>query len=482
MQPAAVDSSSPEADLARRLGLFDITMIVMGGIIGSGIFINPYVVARQVPSTILILAAWAFGGLIALAGAFIYAELSSQTSTSGGQYVYLRDAFHPALAFVYGWALLLVTQSGGMAAVAVTFAKYVCALGQMEANDTVAALLATIVLIALTIINCLGVRAGSTTQNLFMILKLIAIAALVGFGLTVTGAPASAIATPTVVASGGSTSSLPGIWNSLTAFGAALIPVQFAYGGWQTSCFVAGEVREPRKNLPRGLLLGVLGVIAVYLSVNFVCVHALGAQGLGETRTPASAVMRLALGENGARMIAVGIALSTAGFLSQSMLTAPRVYFAMAEDGLFFARLARLNRARVPAFAIALQGTLAVVITLSGRYEQILNYVISVDVIFFALTAATVFIFRSRGKTDAPPVNASPMPVRLAPRTFRVPGHPFTTLFFIVACAGVAFSTLYRYPHNSLIGLGIMLTGLPAYLFWRSQKTPNVEHPTPNIE
>src|SRR5947209_7745839 len=156
-------------------------MLVMGGIIGSGIFINPYVVAQQVPSTILILAAWAFGGLIALAGAFIYAELSSQTSTSGGQYVYLRDAFHPGLAFVYGWALLLVTQSGGMAAVAVTCAKYVCALGQTEANDNVAALLATIVLIVLTMINCLGVRAGSTTQNLFMILKLIAIAALVGF-------------------------------------------------------------------------------------------------------------------------------------------------------------------------------------------------------------------------------------------------------------------------------------------------------------
>jgi APA family basic amino acid/polyamine antiporter len=265
----------------------------------------------------------------------------------------------------------------------------------------------------------------------------------------------------------------------LTAFGAALIPVQFAYGGWQTSCFVAGEVREPRKNLPRGLLLGVLGVIAVYLSVNFVCVHALGAQGLGETRTPASAVMRLALGENGARIIAVGIALSTAGFLSQSMLTAPRVYFAMAEDGLFFARLAKLNRARVPAFAIALQGMLAVVITLSGRYEQILNYVISVDVIFFALTAATVFVFRQRAKTNPSLLKASPTPVRLAPR---IPGHPFTTLFFIVACAGVAFSTLYRYPHNSLIGLGIMLTGVPAYLFWKSQKTPNAEHPTPNIE
>jgi len=345
----------------------------------------------------------------------------------------------------------------------------------MEPNDNVAALLATIVLICLTMINCLGVRAGSTTQNLFMILKLIAIAALVAFGLTVTGASIPGITTPTAVTSGGSTSSTPGIWNSLTAFGAALIPVQFAYGGWQTSCFVAGEVREPQKNLPRGLLLGVLGVIAVYLSVNFVCVRALGPQGLGETRTPASAVMRLALGENGARIIAVGISISTVGFLSQSMLTAPRVYFAMAEDGLFFARLAKLNRARVPVFAIALQGTLAVVITLSGRYEQILNYVISVDVIFFALTATTVFVFRHRAKTNPSLLKASPA---------RTPGHPFTTLFFIVACCGVAFSTLYRYPHNSLIGLGIMLTGLPAYLFWKlqQQKTPNTEHPTPNIE
>ena len=429
-------------------------MIVMGGIIGSGIFINPYVVAQQVSSTILILGAWAFGGLIALAGAFIYAELSSQTSNSGGQYVYLRDAFHPALAFVYGWALLLVTQSGGMAAVAVTFAKYVCALGNLETSDNTAAILATIALALLTLINCLGVRAGSTTQNIFMILKLLAIAALVGFGLSVGGAPATAIAR--------STTSSPGIWNSFTAFGAALIPVQFAYGGWQTSCFVAGEVREPQKNLPRGLLLGVLGVIAVYLSVNFVCVNALGPQGLAQTRTPASAVMRLALGEQGARIIAIGIAISTIGFLSQSMLTAPRVYFAMAEDGLFFSGLAKLNRARVPAFAIALQGALAIIITLSGRYEQILNYVISVDVIFFALTAATVFVFRVRA---GPALNTGEA-------TFRVPGHPVTTLFFITACAGVAFSTFYRYPHDSAIGTGIMLSGVPVYLFWKvRQKT-----------
>ena len=420
----------------------------MGGIIGSGIFINPYVVAQQVPSAILILGAWAFGGLIALAGAFIYAELASQSFVSGGQYVYLRDAFHPALAFVYGWALLLVTQSGGMAAVAVTFAKYSCALGNLEANDNLAAVLATIALVILTIINCLGVRAGSTTQNLFMILKLLAIAALVAFGLTVSARPAAARSTSTVS---------PTLWNSLTAFGAALIPVQFAYGGWQTSCFVAGEVRDPQKNLPRGILLGVLGVIAVYLSVNFVCVHALGPDGLASTKTPASAVMQLALGQTGARIIAIGIAVSTIGFLSQSMLTAPRVYFAMAEDGLFFSSLAKLNSARVPAFAIALQGALAIAITLSGRYEQILNYVVSVDVIFFALTAATVFVFRRQARIETQPM-------------FRIPGHPFTTLFFIAACAGVAFSTFYRYPHNSAIGVGIMLSGIPVYLFWRTRK------------
>ena len=447
------NSILPETHLARRLGLFDTTMLVMGGIIGSGIFINPYVVARAVPSPVLILGAWAFGGLIALAGAFIYAELASQSSVSGGQYVYLRDAFHPALAFLYGWALLLVTQSGGMAAVAVTFAKYLCALGNQEANDNISAIIATVALVFLTIINCLGVRAGSTTQNVFMILKLLAIAALVAFGLVVTRS-----STPTHAEA---TSWAPGIWNSLTAFGAALIPVQFAYGGWQTSCFVAGEVREPQKNLPKGLLFGVLGVIAIYLSVNFVCVHALGAQGLANTKTPASAVMLLALGEIGASIIAIGIAISTIGFLSQSMLTAPRVYFAMAQDGLFFSTLTKLNRARVPAFAIAFQGTLAIVITLSGRYEQILNYVISVDVIFFALTAATVFVFRRRGPDDH--------------RAFSIPGHPITTLFFIAACCVVAFSTFYRYPHNSVIGVGIMLSGIPVYLFWRARQSRSVK-------
>ena len=395
-------------------------MIVMGGIIGAGIFTNPYVVAQQVHTPWLILGAWAVGGLIALAGAFIYAELSSQVTVSGGQYVYLREAMHPLIAFVYGWSLLFVIQTGGMAAVALIFANHVFELLGVHTSEFNAALLGCAALVLLTIINCIGVRAGSITQNIFMILKLLAIAALVVLGL-VLASPAANSTTPVVHAAT--------TWQALIAFGAALIPTQFAYGGWQTACFVAGEVREPRRNLPRGLLLGVLGVIVVYLSVNYVCVQVLGADMLAQTRTPATAVMRLALGNNGARFIAAGIAISTIGFLSQSMLTAPRVYFAMAEDRLFFPQLASLNRARVPAFAIALQGGLAILIALvASKYEQILNYVVSVDVIFFALSAVCVFVFRRR---YAP-----------TPEVFRIPGHPFTTLFFIAACAVITFSLL----------------------------------------
>jgi APA family basic amino acid/polyamine antiporter len=435
---------STEAHLARRLGLFDATMIVMGGIIGAGIFTNPYVVAQQVHTPVLILGAWAIGGLIALAGAFIYAELSSQVSESGGQYVYLREAMHPIVGFVYGWSLLFVIQTGGMAAVALIFANHIFELAGVTGGEWSAALLGSAALAVLTVINCLGVRAGTVTQNLFMVLKLIAIAALVIIGLTFTSAVHP---TPVPVHTHSST------WQLMIAFGAALIPAQFAYGGWQTACFVAGEVRDPKKTLPRGLLLGVLGVIVVYLSVNYVCVHVLGADGLAQTKTPASSVMRFALGDKGGRLIAAGIAISTIGFLSQSMLTAPRVYFAMAEDKLFFRQLASLNRARVPAFAIALQGGLAIVIALvASKYEQILNYVVSVDVIFFALSAVCVFVFRKHR--------------RATEDTFRIPGHPLTTLFFIGACAVITFSLLYKFPLNSAISFGIMLLGVPAYFLW----------------
>jgi len=443
---------APAPRLARRLGLFDATMIVMGGIVGSGIFINPYVVAHQVHTPVLILGAWGLGGLIALAGAFVYAELAARCPEVGGQYAYIREAYHPAVAFVYGWALLLVTQTGGMAAVAVTFARYFLELTRAPLPDW---LVATLALGVLTAINCFGVRAGSTAQSALMVLKILAIAALVGCGWLLVEAPRAAA---------GGALDRPVSLDLLTAMGAAMVPVLFAYGGWQTANFIAGEIHEPRKNLPLGLLIGVGGVIALYLAVNFVCVRALGPQGLASTTTPASEVMRLALGEKGAGLIAVGIAISTLGFLSQSILTAPRVYFAMAEDGLFFKTVAWLHpRTRVPVVAIALQGVLAIVIALSGRYEQILNYVVSVDFLFFGLTATCIFVFRRREAQANPRDAASPVPEEAG---FQMPGHPATTAFFVVACWLVVVNTLYKYPRNSAIGLGIVLAGIPVYFLW----------------
>ena len=445
----ATASKSPK--LARQLGVFDATMIVMGGIIGSGIFINSYVVARQVHTPFLILGVWSAGGLIALLGAFIYAELADRYPNVGGQYAYLREAYHPSIAFLYGWALLLVVQTGGMAAVAVTFSHYFLEITHASVSGQAVAALA---LGLLTIVNCLGVRAGSSVQNALMTLKIVAIAMLVGCGIFFIGAPhrmtAPALDEPVSL-------------NLLTAIGAAMTPVMFAYGGWQTASFVAGEMREPRRDLARGLLIGVCGVVLLYLAVNFAYLYALGPSELAATATPASSVMRLAFGERGAALIALGIAISTLGFLSQGMLTAPRVYFAMAKDGLFFERVAWLHpRTRVPALAIALQGILAVVIAVSGKYEQILNYVVSVDFVWFGLTAASLFIFR--GRTDNDKINSTG---DVSIEGFRVPGHPVTTGLFVAACALTVLGTVYKYPRNSAIGLVIVVTGIPAYFFWR---------------
>ena len=426
--------------LARRLGAFDATMIVMGGIIGSGIFINPSVVARHVHTPALILGAWAAGGAIALLGAFVYAELAALRPDVGGQYAYLRDAWHPAVAFLYGWALLLVVQSGGMAAVAVTFARYARELTGVAVADW---LLATVTLLILTLINCLGVRSGTNTQTLLMLLKLAAIGMLIIAGALLVKPAFAPHAAPA---------------SALMDFAAAMTPVMFAYGGWQTASFMSGELRQPRRDLAVGLLAGVVGVIAVYLLVNIVCLRVLGIGGLAATTTPASAVMRLALGERGAMLIAAGIAVSTLGFLSQGMLTAPRVYYAMAEDGLFFRAIAKVHpTTRVPVVAIAVQGLVAIVIAVSGTYEQILSYVVSVDFIFFGLTGLALFVFRRRLKDASP--------------SFRTPGHPVTTAIFTLACWIVVAGTVVRSPVNSAIGFGILFAGLPAYLFWQTRQS-----------
>jgi APA family basic amino acid/polyamine antiporter len=409
-------------------------MLVMGGIIGSGIFMNPAVVAQQVHSRALILGAWIAGGLIALLGAYIWAELAARRPDVGGQYAYLRDAFHPLLGFLYGWVLLLVIQTGGMAAVAITFARYTNELLQLHAPDW---LIATSALAALTIVNCCGVRSGGRTQSILMLLKIIAIGTLVVCGFIARKGSAQ----PAIV------------HDSLSDFGAALVPVLFAYGGWQTSNFVAAEMREPRRNLPHALLLGTAGVVTLYLLVNVVCLRVLGADGLARTSTPASNIMGAALGTPGGTFIGAAIALSTLGFLAQSILTAPRVYYAMANDGAFFRAVAWVSpTTQVPVLAILLQSAWTIVIACTGSYAQILNYVVAMDFLFFGLTASTLFVFR-RGTARR--------------GGFQTPGHPFTTMVFVLACWLVVANTIWRYPTHTLIGFAILLAGVPAFSIWR---------------
>jgi APA family basic amino acid/polyamine antiporter len=445
--PETTSKSTNQGGLARQLGLFGTTMAVMGGIIGAGIFINPYLVAERVHTSTLILGAWVAGGLIALVGGFIYAELAARLPVVGGQYAYLREALHPAVAFLYGWVLLLVIQTGGMAAVAVTFARYFLELTRWHVS---APLIAASALALLTVINCLGVRAGSRVQSTMTLAALAAIGMLEILSF-VRGAPSQVSWRPIL--------DQPMSASLIFTFGAAMTPVLFAYGGWQTSSFLAGEVRNPKKTLPRGLVLGVLGVIVVYTSVNFVYVRALGPAGLAATMTPASTMMRMLLGPRGASLIAAGIAFSAFGFLGQSMLTAPRVYFAMAEDRVFFRGVAWIDpRSHVPVVAILLQGAWAMVIALTGTYAQVVNYVVAMDSLFFGLTAVCLVVLRRRALAEGSPTIE-----------YRVPGHPWTTLLFIAAEWIVVVSTFAHDPNRSLIGLAIAIAGLPAYYLWRAK-------------
>ncbi len=437
-------STGFRAGLLRRLGTRDAALIVMGGIVGSGIFRNPSVVAQSVHAGWAILSVWIVGGVVALLGAFVFAELAARRPHDGGLYAYMRDAYHPLVAFMYGWTLLLVSQSGGMAAAALTFAGYFKPLTGLAWDPT---LLAFAVLAIFTIVNCLGVRQGGSMQNAFMVLKIAAIAALVIAGFL--AHPTTAAAAPAL--SSGTTIALLG------AMAVSMIAVLFAYSGWQTSTFMTAELNDPERSLPRGLLWGVCGVIVLYVLVNVVCLRVLGPSGLVHTNAPASDVLRAFMGSRGATLIAAIISLSTLGFLSNQILVSPRVYHAMAEDGVFFKQMAWLHpKTRVPVFAIALQGAVAALITFWKGYTQILGYVIGIDYLFFALAAIALFIFRARDLAEGRPT----------PR-FVAPFSPLVTgLFFLIAVAVALTSYVSSLP-NFLVTYGILILAIPAYVFFR---------------
>jgi len=425
------------------IGFPSAVMLVIGGIVGVGIFVNPAVVAHGLSSPGLVMAAWTLGGFVALLGAFVYAELAARMPATGGEYVYLRTSYGPLAGFLFGWTTLLVVQAGGQAAVAIVFAKNLDVLcdGRLSEPAVVIAVLA-----GLAFINVRGVTLGNGVQAALGALKIAAIAAVILAGLWLAPHVELARALPFSRS------------DPLKAFGAAIIPVVFSYGGWQTANYVAGEMKDSHRNLARALLVGVVAVIALYLLVNVACLRALGLRGLGATLTPVSDVLQRTVGPVGAKLAAGAIALSALAFLSQGMLTGPRVTYAMARDGLFFRSMARLGETtRAPAPAVVLQAAWTGVLALSGTYDQILSYVISMNFLFFGLSASCLFVLRRREASAGGAVTAG----------YRAPWHPWTTGLFILACVGVVACSFWAYPVNSLIGYALMALGLPPYLFWR---------------
>ena len=437
----------------RALGPFDATMVVIGGIIGAGIFITPSIVAERLDTPMLVLGAWAMGGAIALAGAFSYAELGALFPKAGGQYVYLRDGLHPLAGFLYGWALLLVIESGAIAAVAITFATY--ALHLVGGPDGARVPLAIAALVVLSIVNYLGVKPGSRVLNVLVVLKVAALAILIGAGFFAAGHPGWWSETRAIAS--------PAASSTLVAFGAAMVPILFTYGGWQSVNYVGEEIANPKKNLPLALVAGTIAVVVIYVTVNIVYVRALGLNGLAATTAPAADAARRMFGPSGDLFVSGAIAVSTFGFLDLSILAPTRVYYAMAADRLFVPALATLHpRFGTPSLAIIVQSTWSCILALTGTYEQLANYVVFADWIFFGLTVLTVLMFRRSLPLSKRPADA-----------FRAPGYPVVQILFVVISAAVVASVIGAAPAAAAKGAVLIALGVPVY-YWYARSKPHV--------
>jgi basic amino acid/polyamine antiporter, APA family len=447
MPPSAGPPGHP-AGYVRGLGLFSGTMAVIGGIIGSGIFLNPAIVAARVGTAPLTLLAWVLGGVVALLGAFIFGELAARVPRVGGGYAYLREGFGPLPAFLYAWALLLIMATGAIAAVAFTFASYAGALFGLPESSL--PFVAAGAIVSLTALNYVGVRPAAWTQNILTVLKLAALAILIVAGLLL--APDQpAIATGPALPTAGTP--------VIVALATAFVPVLFAYGGWQQTNFIAEELVEPERNLPRALVLGVTGVVIVYILANIAYLKTLGVAGLAASTAPAADTMSAVLGPGGRTLISVGILASTFGFLDLVIMVSPRVYQAMAADGLFFDSFARLHpRFRTPAAAIVAQGAWACLLLATRTYGQLLDYVTFADWIFFGATAATLIVYRRRDRAGTG-------------SGFRLPGYPWTLLVFILASAYVVLGSMRSNPGNALRGAALLAAGIPVYFAWRAFKS-----------
>jgi len=459
----------PEPGFLRRLGLMDTTFLVIGAVVGSGIYMTPGILAAGLPSPGWLLAVWLAGGLITLCGALSFAELGAMYPQAGGQYVYLREAYGPGAAFFFGWAFFGFIMCGGLAALAVAFAEFLgsflpgLSMGHVifrldifgiAYSLSAGQIVAAISILLLTLLNSFGIRSGALVQNGLTIIRLGTVAALVGlgvlFGTKAGGANFQALFTPGT--------GFPAI---LKPLGVAMVAVFWTYDGWYSVNCTAEEIRDPERTIPRGLTLGVFSVTAIYILVNVVYLLALpfdrikGVENIGELA--ASALF----GSGGAALFSALVAISIFGCLDANLLFGPRVFFAMAKDGHFFRAMGRLGpRSHVPTGALWGQAAWSAVLCLSGTYESLYKYMLFALLLFFAATGLSVFVLRRRAPDAA--------------RPYRTWGFPVVPIVFIVTSLAVFYSIVASQPLlTSLRGVALLAAGGPVYLVWRSRESRN---------
>lgn len=435
------DASGPS--LPRVLGLWDIVGIVVGGIIGSGIFIVPAAIAGEVKSPLLIFAVWIGGGILSFFGALAFSELGAAYPQAGGSYIYLKESFGTLIAFLFGWTLFLVIDTGAIATLAVAFSsKYLPHFFSLSAvGQKVIAVAFVIFLVA---VNYVGVRWGANLQNFLTVIKFAALAGICGVIFIFGKGNSANLTTP-------KTESFS--WGLAGSFGVALVAVLWAYKGWEAASYSGGETKNPEKNLPWGILIGTLAVIGIYIVTNLAYLYIFPAGEIAKTDRVASDAISQIIGPVGASVVAIIILFSITGAANQVLLTSPRVYFAMAKDGLFFRRISGVHaKYLTPHVSIVAMGVWSIILSLSGTFEQLFTYVIFGEWIFFGLTVAAVIILRKKKPG--------------LPRPYKTFGYPLTPIVFILSALLISVNTLINEFFNAVAGLIIILLGLPAYFYW----------------
>jgi APA family basic amino acid/polyamine antiporter len=472
--PQTTSSTDAKPGLVRGLSLLDCVLLLASGIIGSSIFLTAKDIAGPLPHPILFLGVWVLGGLISLCACFAFAELGAMFPDSGGQYVYMREAYGDLVGFLYGWMIFTVSNGGTIAALSVASASYLGAVLPAFSADHVIFRIAPLVAMSLhfpgftftrvdlvallsiafvTWVNVVGLRAGAVLQNIATWAKFAAMAAFIFLGFTIGKGSWSHF---TSAGSGTSASLMVGLsaGQLISAFGVALIAVFWAYDGWIYITWVSGEVKDPQRNIPRGMLLGVIAVGLIYVAMNMTYVYALPITEIAKHETIAHAAATALFSPGAATWLSALIAVSCFGAMASCALSGARVYYAMARDGAFFPKMGEVHpRWRTPAFSLIGQGLWAAVLTLSGRYDQLYTYVMFMMVLSYTLGVACMFILRWKRPN--------------AERPYRCTGYPWLPALYILIGTVWTVNTIIERPMESLAGTLIVLAGVPGYIYWK---------------